>query len=104
MLFRSGNLAPLVAFRWPCQLKICLNSGGTCWVNGNAELPRFHHPVDHFALKAWGKQIKDGKASEEEPPAPLAVRLSTKNGATGGSSSGGGRGGGWRAHGPGAYF
>ena len=38
--------------------------------------------------------MKDGKASEEEPPAPLAVRLLTKNGATGGSSSGGGRGGG----------
>jgi len=58
------------------------------------ELPCFHYLVNHFILKAWGKQIKDGKASKEAPSAPLAVRLSTKNGATGGSSSGGGRRGG----------
>jgi len=75
-------------------LKICLNNGGTYWVNGNVELPYFYYLVNYFALKAWGKQIKDGKASKEEPPAPLAVRLLTKNGATGGSSSSGGRGGG----------
>jgi hypothetical protein len=43
-----GNLAPLVAFRWPCSVKICINSGGTCWVNGNPELPRSHHPVDYL--------------------------------------------------------
>ena len=53
-------------------------------------------------MKAWGKQIKEGKATAEEPPAAIAVRLSAKTGAAGGSSSGG-RGGGWRAHGPGAY-
>jgi len=50
-------------------------------------------------LKAWGKQIKDGKASAEEPSAPLTVRLLAKNGATGGSGSSGSRGGG----GPGAW-
>jgi hypothetical protein len=51
-------------------------------------------------MRAWGNQIKDGKATEEEPPATIAVRLSVKNGAAGGV----GRGGGWRAHGPGGYF
>ena len=81
-----------MAFRWPCNVKICTNSGGTCWVNGNPELPRFHHPVNHLAMRAWGNQIKDGKATEEEPPATIAVRLSVKNGA-----AGGGREGGWVA-------
>ena len=53
-----------------------------------------YYLVNHFVLKAWGKQIKDSKASKEEPSAPLTIRLSTKNGATGGSSSSGSRGGG----------
>jgi len=26
----SGNLAPLIAFQWPCSVKIYINSRGTC--------------------------------------------------------------------------
>ena len=55
-------------------------------------------------MKAWGKQIKEGKVTEEEPPAAIAVRLSAKSGATGGSGSSSSRGAGARAHGPGGYF
>jgi len=95
----SGNLAPLVAFQWPCSVKICINSGGTCWVNGNLELPYSYHPVNHLAIRAWGNQIKDSKATEEEPPAAIAVRLLVKNGAVGGVGRGG-----WRVHRPGGYF
>jgi len=53
-------------------------------------------------MKAWGKQIKEGKITEEEPPAAIAVCLLAKTGAAGGNSSGGSRGG--RAYGPGGYF
>ena len=41
-------------------------------------------------IKAWGNQIKDGKATKEEPPATIAVHLSAKNGAAGGVGQGGG--------------
>ena len=84
-----GNLAPLVAFQWPCSVKICINSRGTCWVNGNPELPYSHHPVNHLIIRAWGNQIKDSKATKEEPPAAITIRLSVKNGAVGGVGRGG---------------
>ena len=83
-------------------MKIYLNNRGTCWVNGNAELPHFYHLVDYFAIKAWGKQIKEGKITKEEPPAVIAVCLLAKTGAIGGSSSGSSKGG--QAYGPGGYF
>ena len=55
-------------------------------------------------MKAWGKQIKEGKAIKEEPPTMITVRLSAKSGATGGSGSSGSRGAGAWAHGLGGYF
>jgi hypothetical protein len=58
-------------------------------------------------MKAWSKQIKKNKATEEEPSAAIAVRLSAKSKAIGGSgnsSSSGSRGAGIQAHSLGGYF
>ena len=46
------NLVLLIAFQWPCQLKIYLNSGGTYQVNRNVKLPHFYYPVNYFIMKA----------------------------------------------------
>ena len=54
-------------------------------------------------MKAWGKQIKKGKTTKEEPFAVITIRLLAKTGATKGSSSNS-RGGGWRVYRPGGYF
>ncbi|KAJ9651951.1 hypothetical protein H2201_009249, partial [Coniosporium apollinis] len=68
-----------LAIIWACRNRDCSNhgdilSGGCCYVLGSDHAAN-HFPINAGAMLAWGREIKEGKSTIDEPSNNIAMRL-----------------------------